>query len=382
MNLVDTLIIEVTGKNIVRFIKRLNTNNIEILNVNSIKKEKAVIEILKKDYEKIEEIKTIYSIIIIEEKGFVLFKKKLLKNKYLILFLFLTIVFVFIVSNIIFTIEVVTNDSALEEYIIKQLNNYDIDEYKFFKSYDELQVIKEQIIADNSDLIEWLEIERVGIKYVVKLNLRVLNEEVIESPVRNLVASKDGVIKSVVAVNGQILKNINDYVKKGDIIVSGDIYFLEEIKETISAEGTVYAETWYNVEVTYPLVYYEEYKTGNQKTVFNFDFLNFSFDLFNFNNYDDYESIKSSLLKNDLIPLSLNKEIREEKVIINQELTADEAVEAAILKAQETLLKTLDTDEYIIDYKCLETNIYTDEVNVLVFITVYENITEYDEIVR
>ncbi|MFI3307575.1 MAG: sporulation protein YqfD [Mycoplasmatota bacterium] len=382
MNLVDTLIIEVNGKNIVRFIKRLNTNNIEILNVNSIKREKAVIEILKKDYEKIEEIKTIYSIIIIEEKGFVLFKKKILKNKFLILFLFLTIIFIFIVSNIIFTIEVVTNDSALEEYIIKQLNNYDIDEYKFFKSYEELQVIKEQIIADNSDLIEWLEIERVGIKYVVKLNLRVLNEEVIESPVRNLVASKDGVIKSVVAVNGQILKNINDYVKKGDIIVSGDIYFLEEIKETISAEGTVYAETWYNVEVTYPLVYYEEYKTGNQKTVYTFNFLNFSFDLFNFNNYDDYESIKSSLLKNDLIPLSLNKEIREEKVIINQELTADEAVEAAILKAQETLLKTLDTDEYIIDYKCLETNIYTDEVNVLVFITVYENITDYDEIVR
>jgi len=40
--------------------------------------------------------------------------------------------------------------------------------------------------------------------------------------------------------NGQIIRGQNDYVKKGDIIISGYISLNGSVKETVSSLGNVY----------------------------------------------------------------------------------------------------------------------------------------------
>ena len=53
----------------------------------------------------------------------------------------------------------------------------------------------------------------------------------------------------------EILKKINDYVNKGDVIISGLIMKKDEIKDFVEAHGSVYGETWYNVKVILPRTY-------------------------------------------------------------------------------------------------------------------------------
>ena len=69
---------------------------------------------------------------------------------------------------------------------------------------------------------------------------------------------KSGIIIKVEAEQGVILKKKNDYVSQGETIISGDIIKDETVKGQVKAKGTVYAETWYKVHVSYPLIY----KTG------------------------------------------------------------------------------------------------------------------------
>ena len=42
-------------------------------------------------------------------------------------------------------------------------------------------------------------------------------EEVDDTP-RDIISSKDAIIKDIDAISGEIVKNINDYVKKGETI--------------------------------------------------------------------------------------------------------------------------------------------------------------------
>ena len=63
----NILKVKIEGKNIERFIQRVNKKNIEILEIKYKNYKEVYIKIFAKDYEKLEEIKTIYNISIIEK---------------------------------------------------------------------------------------------------------------------------------------------------------------------------------------------------------------------------------------------------------------------------------------------------------------------------
>ena len=85
-------------------------------------------------------------------------------------------------------------------------------------------LVEEHGLIEYKDKIDWLEIERVGTKYVIRVEERILNEKKQNKVNQNIIASKSGIIKKIEAKEGQIVKNKNDYVKKGDVIISGNIY--------------------------------------------------------------------------------------------------------------------------------------------------------------
>ena len=57
--------LRISGKNIERFIHRLMGQNIELLRIWYPKRDVVEIEVYSEDYERIEELKTIYDVIII-----------------------------------------------------------------------------------------------------------------------------------------------------------------------------------------------------------------------------------------------------------------------------------------------------------------------------
>lgn len=373
--------IKVIGKNIERFIKRLHNEKIEMLEIKYINYKEINIKIYEKDYELVEKLKTIYEIEIIELYGLLKLKQKIKENLVVILSVFIGCIIIYFLSNTIFTIEVIHSNSSLRNLIYEELENNGIEKYKFKKSYDEIQKIKENIINKYKDEIEWIEIEEDGTKYIVRLEERIINNTKEDEIPRNIVAKKDAIIISINGLSGEVIKNKNDYVKKGDIIISGEIKLYDEVKKRVKANGEVYGEVWYKASVEYPLNYYEKKKTGKEKHVFTITFLNKKYNLFDFDLYKNEEIEENIIVKNDIIPFKLSFNKVEELNIIDQKLTIEEAKEKAIDEVKNKIESKLKDKEHVIDVKCLKSETKDSKIILELFITVCENIVDESEII-
>ena len=371
--------LRISGRNPNRFIHKLNFNKIEILNISNVNHNKMDIIIYKKDYERLLEIKSIYDIRKINMYGIIKLGHIINLYKYIISFFVIAIFLIIFLSNIIFSVEVIHNDVEIRNLISKELENYDIKKYKFVKSYDKIQEIKKSILEKYKDKIEWLEITRVGTKYIIRLEDRIIPNIGNSDIKQNVVAKKGAILKKVIANEGSVIKDINTYVNKGDVVISGNIYLNDLLKDTKSAKGIIYGEVWYKVLVEYPFIYKETKETGNYKDVYVLKILNKNIELTK-NPFNEKKYEEKVILKNNYIPISFAKQKQKEIINIEEFLNEEQAIEKAILVSKEKLNDTLSSDEYIIDYKVLNKNVLEDKIELEIFFSVLENITEYEEI--
>ena len=377
--LTNKVTLKIIGNNKERIIKRIKSNNIEILSLKYIDNG-IIINIYKKDLEKLISIKTIYEIEVINYSGLFNFKTKLLDNKFIIISILICLMIIYFLSNLIFSIDIITNNTSMKIKIEEELNINGISKYKFKKSYNDLQKIKKNILSKYRNELEWIEIEVIGTKYIIRFEPRIKSEIESNNIYRNIVASKNAVIKDMYVNSGQIVRSANTYVKKGDVIVSGYIYLNESIKDTVSSNGKVYGECWYNVSITYPFRYYEEKETGQNKNVVVIKLFNKEIELFSFDKYK-YKKVKNvTLLKNNLLPIELIYQKQKELNIINENNNEENTIKKAVEYSKQKLEKNLDEDEYVSNYKVLNKEIFNDSVKLNIFFSVIENITEYQNI--
>lgn len=371
--------LKISGKHIERFIRKLVVAKIEILNMKQTKNN-VYVWINKYDYPKVCSLKTIYDISVIDASGWIKIRKTININKYFLFSLCLGLIMLLVLTNLIFEIEVVYNTAEVREFMTLELKKRGLDKYQFKKDYKDLDVIKKDILDTYKDKIEWLEIETQGVKYIVRLQLREFANVPISINNRNLVAGKDATIKKIIAKSGQVIKEINSYVKKGDIIISGTVSLNDEVKGYVPAEGKVFGEVWYQMSVEYPFSYYEEKYTGKKKNVLSFKFINWSFDLFSFDKFKNKKTEEKILWKNNLLPIKISYEKQKEVEIIDQVLTEEEAIEEGIKLARRKMEAELTEEEYIISQKNLKINVKESKIVLEVFFVVYEDITDYQDI--
>ena len=372
--------INIKGPSIERFIKRLKNNNIEILNIVYISKDEINIKIYKADYDKLIKIKTIYEIEILDYYGVVKTKNNILNNKFIIIFIVISFIFLYVTTSLIFEIDIVTNDSKMEKILLEELNELGIKKYNLKKNYIELQEIKNKLLSNYKEQLEWIEIENIGTKYIIRYEPRIKNSIKEDTPLRNIVAKKDCVIRDMNISSGQIVKDVDSYVKKGDIIVSGYITLNGDVKDTVSSSGTIYGETWYKVTITYPYKYKEVYETGNIKNVFVIKLLGKDIEIFNFNKYKTKNIEEKTILKNNILPIKFVKQIQKETKVINENNTEEELIDKAVKLAKSKINAKLKNKEYIKDYKILNKTKYSDSITLNIFFNVVEDVTEYVEI--
>ena len=370
------IVLKVTGKNIPNFIKKVK---VDLLNIK-YKDNYILTTIYKSDYEKIFRVKTIYDIEIIEYKGIYRLYKDILSNYIILVATFISVFLIYIVSNLIFSIKVITNDNEMKDILVSELNNLGIKKYSFKKNFNKIQIIKSIIKEKHKDDIEWLEIENIGTKYIVRYEPRIKNNKIESKEYQNIVAKKDAIITKINVTDGEIVKSINTYVKKGEVIVQGKIYLNEDLKDIKSANGKIYGEVWYEVSIKYPLKYYENVETGKNHNMLSIVFLN---KRFNINSKYKSSNIRDNILiKNNILPIYISFSKESETNIIDESNDTKEAIEKAINKCKDKINSNLSMGEYIKDYKILgktETNEY---VELDIFFTVIENITDYEKIVE
>lgn len=371
--------INIKGRKIERFIKRLADNKINIYNMEMINRNEANIVILKSDYLKVLNIKSIYEFNIVDGSGMIKIRKTLKLNSLILVFLVIGIIVLQILSRMIFSIEVIHTDKSIRNKMLSELENYGLKIHAFKKSYDEVQKIKEQILTNHKDDIEWLEIENIGTKYIVRLEERKIKNNEESNEKRHVIASKNAIIKKIEAENGEIVKEINSYVNAGDIIISGNITLNEQVKNTVSASGHVYGEVWYKVKVDYPLAYSEKHETGNSQKRLVFNFLNKSYEL-GFKKYKDKNVSSKTLLKHIFLPISLTYDNQREVIAIDEVYTIEQAIKKAEERAYVEINSKLNDKEKILSSKNLKVDVNDSKIELEIFFTVYEDITEYQKI--
>lgn len=372
--------IKITGRNINNFLKRIIRNNINIIKVIPISYKEMDLIIDYKDLDKIEKLKTIYNIKIIRYYGKLRILKRIKKNIFILSFLLIGLFLVYILSNVIFSIEVIHSNNNIIKLVENELEENGIKKYHFALSYDEVEKVKKKILEDNKDSLEWLEIIKEGTKYIVRVEERIINNVPDDNNIYDIVASKGAVIKSIYAKSGEKIRDVNTYVKKGDIVISSKIILPNNEIITKSADGKIIGEVWYSARIEFPYIYNEIKYTGNKKKVLVFNFLNKRISIFDFNKYKTFDKNIKYIFNNNIIPISLTYEYEYETKVINDIYTYDTAREKAINVAKEKLLNKYSSIIDITDIKIINEEDMTSKIVIDLFITCDEDITLYKKV--
>lgn len=355
-----------------------------ILKIPFIKKKETnsslILEIEEEQFQRVKKLAPTYEITILKRTG-ISYIINLYKTKKVFLF---SILFAFLVvtilTNITFSIRIVETDSAIKEMLLDDLKENGIVKYHFKVSYKKKEQIRQKILEKEKSSLEWLEIEELGTMYQVKAIKRVNNPKEENLTPRSIVAKKKGRITRIEADYGEVTAKKNDVVEKGDIIISGLIKNKDEIKTKVVAKGKVYAEVWYQVNLSLPSIYQEETKTGKQKNVLEILFLDkniIPFELFKYQNSINKEKV---IYYNKLIPFQLNltkkEEIKIKQVTYQNKSSQKEIKQLAIKK----LHQHLGNDIKILSINVLKKKVSADRIEVELFFKVEENITSYSSL--
>ena len=358
-----------------KYFKRLIKYHIYFENIKK-EKDDYILEVSEDNYQKLLKFKKIYKIELLGYKGPIRYRNIFKKHYLFFIMFFLGLSLIIFLSNIVFKIEINEETEDIRNLILKELENNDLKLYGFVKSYSEKEKIKEKILKDNKDKLEWLEITRKGSVYVVDVERRIINQEEENNLPQNIVAKKNAIILSIEAEHGSIVKKLNDYVKKGEVIVSGEITHKDEVVDLVKATATVYGETWYNVHVSYPIFYYEKNYTGKTKKRFSLTILNKKFNFFDKDKYEDEEITETKIFSHHFLPIKFSYEKVLELYKEDSIYTVEEATSKAIKVAREKILKSLPSDSKILSQKKLKIIVNNSTIDVDVFFKVYENITD------
>lgn len=357
--------------------KKLISNNIYFSNY-TVKDNKVTFII---NYEDLDLLEEIVNIEVIKYYGLVGIKIFLKKHYILLTSFILSYIIIIILSNVIFKVEIVTNNQVLKDNITYYLNYYGIVKYKFVKSNKYIENVKEKILLENKDSIEWISINREGVKYVVNVTPRVISNRVSVDKPSDIVSKKDALIKYLVVTGGSSVKEVNDVVKKGEVIISGNVVKFDEVVGTTRSKGKVFGEVWYTVNISIPFKHVIYEKTGETINHIYLNIFGHKFTLIG--HYITNNSINevSTLVDKPYLFFKLMKESKELYNYKEVNLNSESAFKEALERADKSISNKLDTNEYIIERKVLKKDVFSSKIDIELFYRVYENIGEEKEII-
>lgn len=359
--------------------KLLGTFIKQKINMEQIKynKDEILVKVSYEDYKKIKGIRTSYKVDIVKTSGKNRLWQLYQKNKVSLLVFVISVFFIIFMSNLILFINIESDNSKLKKDIKEELISNGMTLYTPKKSYKKLKEVGTKIKNNNLNEIEWIELEQKGVTLHVKVIERLNKDNKETNDFKDIVASKNGYIRKVYSRKGQLMKNIDDYVKKGEVIISGNIFRNEKVAGKVRASGKVYAEVWYIVKTNKNLSYTDAEEKTKGKESLKLKINNYKINIISIPRKIDLEK-NSVLFKNNTFSLLLDKEKKyslKKKKYKNIEL--QKVLET---KAKKEINKTLEKDEYIMSQKTLKKYTKNGKMYIEVFFRCYEDIAEERDI--
>ena len=162
------ILIKTNNLNLNSIIIKLNNQNISIYDC-FISNNKLYIKILEDDLEKINKYYKYLNFEVVRYYGQKHYFKLLKKYYLLFISLSLSLFLVFFFSNFIVDINIQSENEKLKNILLVSLSDLGIKKYTLKKSFSQIETIKEKIKNENNDIIDWLEIEVKGMRYIVSV---------------------------------------------------------------------------------------------------------------------------------------------------------------------------------------------------------------------
>lgn len=329
------------------------------------------------DWEKIDKYLVSYRFKIVSFTGLKKVIDTFKREKIYVIALIIGLMLLFVCKNLIVEVNVIHENKEIREIIADELKEYGIKILRFKKSYKELNKIREKILDKYPDRLDWMEFDVNGMVVNVRVEERIITDTSKDDKVCDLVATKDGVVNDIVVLDGEAKVMINDYVRKGDLLVSGTIKHNEEAKRYTCARGEVYATTWYTAQVSMPFEYEELEKTGKKKYNLVWENDGNKKEILR-SRFENYESELKNIFHIFDFYLYLDKEYEVRKTV--KKYSEEEVLEAGINKALDSIKKKLGKNDEIIDKKVLKKVKNDSTMDIDVFIIVKELISTEKEI--
>ena len=359
-----------------KFMQKLQYLNLTIMDIKYDKKI-IYLKMEEKEIEKIKKYLVSYKFKKVSNLGIFNLIDKIKTNKIFVICLLIGGILFLILSNLVVKINIIHENKEIRDIIAEELNEYGIKLLSFKKSYKELDIIRQKILDKYPDKLDWMEFDVDGMIINVRVEERIITEIIKNDAVCDLVATKSGVINDILVSEGNILVNINDYVREGDTLVSGIINYNEENKRYTCANGKVFAKVWYTANVSIPLEYTDYIETGKKKYNFIWE-INGNKKRILKNRFVTFNSSIKNLLSIFDFKFYVETQKETEKVI--NTYTEDQALEQGINKAIESIKIKLGEFDEIIDKKVLKKTLNNSTMDVEVFVIAKELISTQKEI--
>lgn len=128
--------IKVTGKNIKLFLKRYIINKISYKEYKNISYKEVSLKISYEDYLNLLSKKNIYKIEVIKFYGLIKYVYFIKHNLSFLVSLSISIIFLFIISNVVFKIDVIHNEDSIRNLIKEELTDKGIKTYSLVPNFN------------------------------------------------------------------------------------------------------------------------------------------------------------------------------------------------------------------------------------------------------
>ncbi len=311
--------------------------------------------------------------------------KRTKKNSGFVLGLLLSFILVLFLSNVTWGIEIEGANPETEYKIRKELDAIGVKVGALhFLNNDPKKIQKE--LSNSIENLTWIGVNLKGTTFHFKVVQKTEPELKDEKSPGHLVAKKKAIISHMFVEKGKALVKINQYVEKGQLLVSGTIG-TEEKEVNVPAEGEVWGLTWYNSKVEFPLessfqVYSGKEKRVHSLTVGKLNIPVWGFGKIDFKDYDIEKEDHSLHFLGWELPVKYIEKTLRDKEEIQRSLTNKEAKEAAKELARKDLRINIPEDATLDKEYILHEEVENGKVKLSINFQVVENIAEEKAIIQ
>ncbi|WP_149093286.1 sporulation protein YqfD [Paenibacillus terrae] len=376
-----TVTLSVKGESVEAFINLLTEHHIPVWNVRPMGTRHAEMNLLLPHVFLLRPLlrRTGCKMHILKRQGIPFIAARLAKRKFFLVGLAVFWVGLFLMSSLIWNVEVKGNDKLTTEAVLKAARQEGLYPFQWsfrVSSQDKLSRALMQKLPEAS----WIGVDKQGTSVTIQVvEASQPTPAQLYSP-RHLISNADAVVTEIFAEQGRPVVHKNTRVKKGAILISGTLGD-EENQQQVVAKGKIKGLVWHEYEISSPTVRRSSTYTGNSHDRLYLVLGNHAVQLWGYGKIP-YSAHKTTVEHDPLtwrsfrLPVGWMTESVRETKIHEDKLTEAEAQNRGIEGARADILAKYGKGTKIMSQKILHEKRENGKVYMKVLFEVEQNIAE------